>query len=116
MKGVVRMAVMLAVAPLSNPRVTDRVSPLPNVVARVESLAHTSAGSPRMLTARSTRWMPVADSGPTGASAGDNRQLSGGRDRNLSWLKLPSNTSGIPRSPARQRSCSSITAGSNRRS
>ena len=60
---------MLAVAPPSNPRVTERVSPLPNVVARVDSRAHTSVGSPRMLTAR-TRWMPVADSGPTGARPG----------------------------------------------
>ena len=34
----------------------------------------------------------------------------------MSWLKFPSNTSGIPSSPDRQRSWSSITAGSNRRS
>jgi hypothetical protein len=38
--------------------------------------------------------MPVADSGPTGASAFESRQLSGGSARNLSWLKLPSKTRG----------------------
>ncbi len=60
--------------------------------------------------------MPVADSGPTGASSLDSRQLSAGRSRNLSWLKLPSNTRGVPSSPLLRIPRSCWTAGSNRRS
>ena len=86
------------------------------LVACVESLAHTSVGLPKMPMARSTRWMPVADSGPTGASTADSRQLSGGRSRNLSWLKLPSKTSGVPSFPSMMARRSSTTAGSKRRS
>jgi len=52
----------------------------------------------------------------TGASTGEKRQLSGGRARKMSWLKLPSNTSGAPSSPRCTASRSSRTAGSKRRS
>jgi len=61
-------------------------------------------------------WMPVAESGPTGFTVFDNRQLSPGNFRNLSWLKLPSSNSGLPNSPAANRCRISMTAGSNRRS
>ena len=65
---------------------------------------------------RSTMWMPVADSGPVGLSALDKRQLSRGSFRNLSWLKLPSSSSGWPNSPDANRLRMSMTAGSKRRS
>ena len=69
------------------------VSPFAKLVACVDSLAHTSVGRPKMLMARSPgecRWPTTAD----GASTADSRQLSAGRSRNLSWLKLPSKPGG----------------------
>jgi hypothetical protein len=97
MKGVVRMAVIVAVAPLAKPRVTERVSPLPKDVAaggqsgpHLDGLAEQADGEVDQVDAGRR------EGARPGASTLDSRQLSGGSVRNLSWLKLPSNTSGVP--------------------
>ena len=95
-----------AIAPLANPSETVSVSPLAKPVASVPMRASTSTGRPSSMIDKSIRWMPVADSGPTGASVAESRQLSGGNARNLSWLKFASMTSGVPSSPALTRRAS----------
>src|SRR5258708_12217520 len=102
----------MAVAPLSKPIVIDSVSPFVKSLPSLASLAQTLIGRPSSAIDRSTMCMPVAESGPTGFAESDNRQLSLGNFRNLSWLKLPSSSSGLPNSPDSSRSRISMTAGS----
>jgi hypothetical protein len=114
--GVASAAPSMAVAPLSNPIVIDSVSPFAKSLPSLASRAQTLIGRPSSAIEISIMWMPVAESGPTGFTLFDNRQFSRGNFRNLSWLKLPSSSSGLPNSPEANRLRISITAGSNRRS
>ena len=66
--------------------------------------------------AKSTRWIPVAVNGPTGACLLDKRQLSLGNAKNLSWLKLASICKIVPKTPASISLRKAMTEGSNLRS